>query len=469
MTAPTAAERARQQRELGRAVALARRLERHDRWDRAELDRFVASRVRAMAAFAAQHSPFYRELYAGVDLQGSDLLGRLPIVTKRQLAEHWDLVVTDPRLTLDRVRRCELGLNRLLDDEFHVMRTGGTTGEPLYVACTRGEWRNVMSTSARAAVLMGFPPTFPRLRVATAWSASPSHMSARIAASASSMLYRRLALPVSAPTHELVRRLQEFQPHVLGAYPSLAGVLASEQLAGRLSVAPRVVFTNSEQLLPDVAARVERAWGRRPYNTYATTETGPVALECEARAGMHVLEHQTVLESVDESGRAVPDGTPGHSVVATNLWSRTLPFLRYEIGDRVTLTREPCRCGRPYARLLAVDGRTHDVLHMPGTHGGTIDVVAGQLLAALDDVPGMSAFQVTWDGERLEVGVVAPHSDVAAHVRCRVMAMAARLEVTLPVVAVRSLDDVERDPDSGKVRLVRDLTRSAMPSTPPSA
>lgn len=55
----------------------------------------------------------------------------------------------------------------------------------------------------------------------------------------------------------------------------------------------------------------------------------------------------------------------------------------------VTLTREPCPCGRPYARLLAVDGRSDDVLRMPALYAGTIDVVAGQLLGALDDVPGL--------------------------------------------------------------------------------
>jgi phenylacetate-coenzyme A ligase PaaK-like adenylate-forming protein len=53
-------------------------------------------------------------------------------------------------------------------------------------------------------------------------------------------------------------RLNEFQPHHLSGYPSVVGLLAGEQEAGRLRVTPEAVFTNSEPLTPELRERLER-------------------------------------------------------------------------------------------------------------------------------------------------------------------------------------------------------------------
>ena len=45
-----------------------------------------------------------------------------------------------------------------------------------------------------------------------------------------------------------------------------------------------------------------------------------------------------------------------------------LPFLRYRTGDLARLTREPCRCGRTFARMSRVIGRTDDMLVIRGVN-----------------------------------------------------------------------------------------------------
>ena len=51
-------------------------------------------------------------------------------------------------------------------------------------------------------------------------------------------LHRVLSLPVTLPLTRLVEQLNGFQPQFINAYPSLAVLLAEEQLAGRLRIAP---------------------------------------------------------------------------------------------------------------------------------------------------------------------------------------------------------------------------------------
>jgi phenylacetate-CoA ligase len=48
-----------------------------------------------------------------------------------------------------------------------------------------------------------------------------------------------LALSVTEPPARLVGALNAFQPEVMNAYPSLAAVLAEEQLSGRGRGVPR--------------------------------------------------------------------------------------------------------------------------------------------------------------------------------------------------------------------------------------
>ena len=56
------------------------------------------------------------------------------------------------------------------------------------------------------------------------------------------------------------------------------------------------------------------------------------------------------------------------------LSSRTLPLIRYEMTDRVRLSSRSCPCGRPFPLMETVDGRTDDMLELPGRDGGTVGV-----------------------------------------------------------------------------------------------
>jgi phenylacetate-CoA ligase len=71
------------------------------------------------------------------------------------------------------------------------------------------------------------------------------------------------------PLESIVERLNGFRPKVLVAYASMAHLLAEEQLAGRLRISPGFVFGSSEVFTERARRRVERAWGRKPFEVYA--------------------------------------------------------------------------------------------------------------------------------------------------------------------------------------------------------
>jgi phenylacetate-coenzyme A ligase PaaK-like adenylate-forming protein len=84
----------------------------------------------------------------------------------------------------------------------------------------------------------------------------------------------------------------------------------------------------SEVLTEEAAARIERAWGPRPFNVYAATETAGIGSEC-ALHRMHLYEDLVITEVVDEMNRPVPPGSLGAKLLVSVLWSRTQPLIRY--------------------------------------------------------------------------------------------------------------------------------------------
>jgi phenylacetate-CoA ligase len=130
-----------------------------------------------------------------------------------------------------------------------------------------------------------------------------------------------------------------------------------------LTPAPRLVFTDSELLLPDTRALLERAFGAPTIDIFGTFETDNIAYQCAHRNGYHIATDCVVLEIVRD-GKPVPIGEDGE-IVATVLMNRTTPFIRYNLRDIGRLSTLPCPCGLPFPLLAVIEGRVNDLVVLP--------------------------------------------------------------------------------------------------------
>ena len=64
---------------------------------------------------------------------------------------------------------------------------------------------------------------------------------------------------------------------------------------------------------------------------------------------------------VDDDYQPVPPGQLGKKILVTNLANTVQPFIRYEVGDRVSIAEEPCRCGSRLPRVAHVEGRAAEI------------------------------------------------------------------------------------------------------------
>jgi phenylacetate-coenzyme A ligase PaaK-like adenylate-forming protein len=98
------------------------------------LHRLRDERLRALLRTAKAQSPWHAERLATVDVDavtGADLAA-IPTMTKTDVMEHWDEIVTDGRLTLE---LAEAHLERVASEgpayllgEYQVVTTGGSSG-----------------------------------------------------------------------------------------------------------------------------------------------------------------------------------------------------------------------------------------------------------------------------------------------------------------------------------------------------
>jgi phenylacetate-CoA ligase len=437
-----------------------RALADHETWTAADLAAFQRRRLGALLRHAALHSPYYRERLAAIALDDDVDLESLPTLDKPTMLRHFDAIVTDPRLKLTELERHveSLQSDALYLDEYRVMSTGGTSGRRGIFVYGRRDWIETLAGLTRFnQYYVGASIRLPRRRrVAVVAAAKQVHMTARMGASIDIGAHRLLRLDARTPVPALVAALNTFRPEVLVAYASVAALLAEEQLDGRLSITPELVATSSEVRTPEMTARIRAAWGRAPFDCYASTETGILAGECAHHTGLHVYTDQTLLEVVDEQGRPVPPGVEGQCLLVTNLVNRTQPLIRYQLTDRVTVLPEPCSCGRPFPLLAAIDGRSDDLLKLPGRSGGVVTVHPIAIRSPLATLAGLREYRVVLDREGLTIEAVldpASESD-AAQIPTLIGAALAECGAAPPPVHVRPVAEIARHPVSGKKKLV---------------
>ncbi len=399
--------------DLLHALVLERRLRPHDAWTRDQLARHQKRELARLVRYAITHSRFYRELYDGLTLGEEVDLQSLPIINKRLVMENFDAMVTDPRLKLDALRG---HLESIRGDEYYldryrVLATTGTSGLRGVFVYDRAGWSTVLANTLRWNRFASIEPRWPaRTRVCTIGADHPMHVSERIPESADVGLFKMLRLRATDPLPRLVDALNAFQPEVLMPYPSVAALLAVEQIEGRLRIRPKIVTTHSELLSQEMALRIEQAWGVKPFNHYGLSEEPHVGIECAEHRGIHLLEDLCIVEVVDENDQPVRPGALGHKYFLTNLYNRVQPLIRYEVSDMLAKSAELCPCGRPFPLVTQIGGRSEDILRLKSAAGSEVAVPPMALTLRIEALAGVAEYQAAHDPAGIHLKVV-PQSD----------------------------------------------------------
>lgn len=461
-------------------IRLIKEIQRHYPFIRggtAALQRRQDRKFRALIAHATARSPFYARRFAGLDPAACQL-GDLPVLTKAEMMENFDDLVTDRALKRDELARFmgdPANLGKLYLGRYGVSHTSGSQGRPAIIV------------QDEAAMLTTFAARFARATPIPRWRLSHVHRlwkPARMVVitvkpgfypSSSAFAYRPRALDglfevlhvsITDPLPQTIARIETFRPEFLTGYVSALEILAREEDAGRMKLKKlgtlRQLTNIAEPLSEPVAQYLERVFGVHVFNEYAMGECMAVSAGCTLTHGSHLNSDLAILEVVDERNRPVPPGEPGKKVLLTNLYNMVQPIIRYEIDDRVTISPEPCVCGRCLPKIEAVEGRMKDQMWIE-SHGKVRELPYYPFIHAANHMVGIAEHQVVQTGRNEVVlkvvavpGRAVPLDRLRQLVREELQAEGFDGEVELKIEAV---PEIPRGP-SGKVARVKNLYRA---------
>jgi phenylacetate-CoA ligase len=366
-----------------------------------ELQQLQLQLLRTQLLHAYRNVEFYRrrmdaEKITPLDIQSLNDMRMLPVLTKRDIQEHQSELLAGNIPASRRTRN----------------QTGGSTGSPLQFwvdneridsrrASTdrHNEWAD-FGPGDWCAVLWG--AVFEIGTVVISEVTWKHHLFDRT-------LLLNTALMSKEDLDNFISLLRRYRPRHLKAYAQSAAMIARYcREIGADDICFDSIITSAEVLLPENRALIEEVFRGKVFDRYGCRELSVIASECKHHTGLHVNADALLVEIDPIPGAPADSGR----VLVTDLYNRSMPLIRYEIGDVARWSdKPPCPCGRSLPRLASVEGRITDFLCMPDGK-----IVSGPsltlLVAQMPEIRQAQFVQPNPDEVRLDV---IPGNGYGAH------------------------------------------------------
>lgn len=313
---------------------------------------------------AVIYVPYYSELFKKLkltsdDIQTPDDLTKLPILTKKDVVNHYERLLSK-----------KYSLKKLITS-----RSSGTTGINVKITMSKEsyqkeqafiwshrEWGGV-KRGEPAAVFSGHLVADLKRNRPPFWVKDPYEN--QIIFSSYHMSEKNL--------FHYAKQLIRLQPKFIWGYPSsvylMASYMENEKITG---VYPKAIFTSSETLYPFQRETIERVFHAKVLNYYANTERIVNIVECD-QGGLHVRHQSGLIEFLNHDDKPVIDGEEAR-MICTGFVNDAMPLIRYDIGDIAVPINKTCECGREDQMVSEIVGRIDDYLITPdGRKIGRLD------------------------------------------------------------------------------------------------
>lgn len=330
--------------------------------------------------YAINHVPYYQELVSERHLTFTrenimEDIKQLPIITKEIIRKEGESLYSTEKI------------------DYEIDTSGGSTGEP--VKLLHDKYMIKMRPGTYFLSYAGYDIGDKLLLL---WGSERDILHGSIGWKAQMMnkfVWRRKLLNSFLMTPEDMQKyvhiINKWKPKVILAYTQSAYELAKFIKDNHLEVfSPMGIVVSAGTLYSDWEKEIRDAFKCPVINQYGSRETPAIAVSCAESGRLHINTFLNYVEIVDELGNNLPCDVDG-TIIVTNLVNKSMPLLRYQIGDVGSLSSEKeCKCGRGLPCLNHVTGRTVNIFKRKD--GAKID---GEYFTHLFyGVPQVEKFQV---------------------------------------------------------------------------
>ena len=321
-----------------------------------DLKNIQSERLVKLVNYVYENCAVYKEKFdqAGIapgNIKSIDDITKLPFTTKLDMRDNYPYGL----------------FSRPQKDVVEIHVSSGTTGNPTLVGYTIDDiklWGDVM---ARVLCCAGADPD-DLIQNAYGYGLFTGGLGFHYGALEMGLTI----IPTSSgQTKRQLKIMQDFKPRILVCTPSYCLYMAEEMKD--MGLDPRqaswkIGIFGAEPWSESMRAEIEQTWDMLATDVYGLSEIiGPgVSQECTYKDGLHLFSDVFYPEIIDpDTGLPVEEGQAGELVITT-LTKQAIPLIRYRTRDIVTMTTEPCKCGRTSPRTSKIKGRTDDMIVVRG-------------------------------------------------------------------------------------------------------
>ena len=298
-----------------------------------------------LVKFTYSFIDFYKKNYFGIAediLSGEQQFSHLPVLTKSDLREH-------PR---------DLLPENIKEVDIFKGFTGGSTGSPVEYYYDQTAIDKMQAALRFFYTQCGWNPGEKILHL---WGANQDlSIKNRLKTRISEFVTGEKTINAYTFDTNVVKEwnsvLNSYRPAVIQGYPSILYLWAKYIKENAVEV-PSIkgIYSTAEVLYPKQRELIEEAFSCKVFNQYGSREVPGISCECR-EGNMHILTDMAYVE-------AVSDQETGNSrLIVTSLSNKTMPLVRYEIGDLGALKEGECACGLPFPMMDMGMCRSNDII-----------------------------------------------------------------------------------------------------------
>ncbi len=350
--------------------------------EKEEILKIQEKKLQELIRYVYRFVPYYKAMFMerGLkpdDIQTVDDLRKLPVLTKEDILEHGDKLVSV----------------EYIGSQLTNYRTGGSTGKPIELKFNAMKFDCIKAEKLRFESFFGLSMND---RHALIWG-SPQEIrkSNTMPGKIRNKIFNQLMLDAFHMNKDMMwdfaNKLNEFKPFAITAYANAMYLFSDFLKKNKIKIySPEAICTTAEMLHPFMRGKIERVFGCRVYNSYGCKEVGEVAQECEY-GHMHLNADNLVVEFIKGKKKA-KEGQIS-DIIITDLNARAMPLIRYQIEDLGSWKGGRCKCMRGLPMMNIVAGRKTDIFTLPDD-----SLIYGESFTnLLYDVPNIKRFRLTQD------------------------------------------------------------------------
>lgn len=283
--------------------------------------------LKKLLQVAQNNSLYYKEILKDIDIDNFTLndLSKIPIMSKKTLRNNIATIKT------------YTSTNDLIKSE-----TSGSTGNAL-IFYRNKEW----DAAHRAAQLRGYSwyNIKPWDKNIYFWGFNPSLVQLMKVRFFDFLLNRYRIFSFSESELKKSLHVLKKSKYIEGYSSAIFSLSQYMQKNNFFFPNIKLVKGTSEKIYDSYKPTIKQVYNKNFTSEYGAAETGIIAFECP-EGHMHVTMENLIVEEIE------------NKIYVTNLYSYSLPIIRYELGDYIILDKETkCKCGREHYIIKEVTGR----------------------------------------------------------------------------------------------------------------